>query len=144
MMKKSLMKRVFAVALVLAMVFALCACGGAKFSVTQTPKKMTIKINEAKQDDFIETSMFEVGKNYETEIDAELESGEVLIEFCECIYMSSAEDDDSKYLPGDVIYSVTVSGDDDQDLDVAPEQYVIRVTAQSDTTGTVVIQTEKD
>ena len=124
------------------MIALLAACSGAAFSMTTTGQKSTLKANEAEDGTFIETEYTSVGKNRIAVIEADLEKGQLQIDFVE-VTVFAHTDQPADVIQGDIAVSVTVGSDDKEQVDLPKGDYVIRITAVGTTTGEAKIVIEK-
>ena len=138
-MSKKRTKVIVAVALIIAL---LAGCSGAAFSMTTTGQKSTLKANEAEDGTFIETEYTSVGKNRIAVIEADLEKGQLQIDFVE-VTVFAHENQPADVIQGDIAVTVTVSSDDKEQIDLPKGDYVIRITAVGTTTGEAKIVIEK-
>ena len=136
------MKHIKFAVCVMLIIALLGACGGAKFSMTSTGQKSTVKANEAEDGDFIETEYTSVGKNRIAVIEADLEKGQLQIDFVEVTVFAHV-DEPADVIEGDVAVSVTVGSGDKEQVDIPKGDYVIRITAVGTTTGEAKIVIEK-
>ena len=120
----------------------LVGCSGAAFSMTTTGQKSKVKANEAEDGTFIETEYTSVGKNRIAVIEANLEKGQLQIDFVE-VTVFAHENQPADVIEGDVAVSVTVGSDDKEQIDLPRGDYVIRITAVGTTTGEAKIEIEK-
>ncbi|MBO4881366.1 MAG: hypothetical protein J5555_06765 [Firmicutes bacterium] len=136
------MKHIRAAICILVIIALLSACSGAKFSMTTTGQKSTVKVNEAEDGDFIETEYTSVGKNRIAVIEADLDKGQLQIDFVEVTVFAHV-DQPADVIEGDIAVSVTVGSDDKEQIDLPQGDYVIRITAVGTTTGEAKIEIEK-
>ncbi|MBR5981444.1 MAG: hypothetical protein IK035_05495, partial [Firmicutes bacterium] len=83
-----------------------------------------------------------VGKNRIAVIEANLEKGQLQIDFVE-VTVFAHENQPADVIEGDVAVSVTVGSDDKEQIDLPRGDYVIRITAVGTTTGEAKIEIEK-
>ena len=136
------MKRIKAAVCILMIIALLVGCSGATFSMTTTGQKSKVKANEAEDGTFIETEYTSVGKNRIAVIEANLEKGQLQIDFVE-VTVFAHENQPADVIEGDVAVSVTVGSDDKEQIDLPRGDYVIRITAVGTTTGEAKIEIEK-
>ena len=136
------MKHIKVAVCILLTIALLAACSGAAFSMTTTGQKSTLKANEAEDGTFIETEYTSVGKNRIAVIEANLEKGQLQIDFVE-VTVFAHENQPADVIEGDVAVSVTVGSDDQEQIDLPKGDYVIRITAVGTTTGEAKIEIEK-
>ena len=132
----------FIICILLLAALLLTACGGAVFSATSTGQKSTVKANGAQDGDFIELEYTSVGKNRMAVIDSSLDKGQLLIEFVE-VTVFAHTDQPADVIQGDVAVSITVEGDDSEQIDLPKGDYVMRFTAVGETNGEVKVEIEK-
>ena len=137
-----MMKRFIIAGCLIAVLALLTACSGAVFSATTTGQKSTVKANDAQDGDFIELEYTSVGKNRMAVIEPSLEKGQLLIEFVE-VTVFAHTDQPADVIQGDVAVSVTVGGDDSEQIDLPKGDYVMRFTAVGETRGEVKVEIEK-
>ena len=136
------MKHIKAAVCILMIIALLVGCSGAAFSMTTTGQKSKVKANEAEDGTFIETEYTSVGKNRIAVIEANLEKGQLQIDFVE-VTVFAHENQPADVIEGDVAVSVTVGSDDKEQIDLPRGDYVIRITAVGTTTGEAKIEIEK-
>lgn len=135
------MKRLLIV-LMTALVLLLNGCSGFSFEMTRVGDDTTI---EAKADDgkYAETDYFTVGKNEEVIISSELNKGKLQIDFAEAFVFISTDSSPNEVTAGEVIKSVTVSGQDSVVVDLPEGDYLMQITAIGRTEGIVKINVAK-
>lgn len=131
------------IAILLALVLILSACGAAKFSLTSVGSKFSLEANEAEDGDFIESQYYSVGKDRVAVIASELEKGELQIDFVEAMVFDHADDDPDVYL-GDVAVSVVLGAQDEQTVELPRGDFVVRFTAIGTLTGKASVEIEKE
>ena len=136
------MKHIKAAVCILMIIALLVGCSGAAFSMTTTGQKSKVKANEAEDGTFIETEYTSVGKNRIAVIEANLEKGQLQIDFVE-VTVFAHENQPADVIEGDVAVSVTGGSDDKEQIDLPRGDYVIRITAVGTTTGEAKIEIEK-
>lgn len=138
------MKKVKHLFMVLAvMVFTLSGCGEAKYVFSGTGTKFKIEVN-AGNDDYGESFDFSVGKNRQIVISPELSEGSLTIDFAEVDIFMTDPDTPEDRIVGDVIGSVTITGNEQVTITLPEYEYVMQCTAHGSTKGTVTVEVVKN
>lgn len=124
-------------ALLLAAVLLMTGCS-ATFTITGSGSKNTIKVQKAPDGTIAETNNFSIKSGRTTVITSSLDKGKLRIDFVEVtIFHQDKGPDEVMY--GSVVESVTVGPGETLELNIAPGDYVIQMTAVGETNGTVVV-----
>ena len=131
-------RRIAVIAILLALAMILTACKGG-FVISGTNSKLTIKIEDAKNDAYAESQDFSVGKNKAASVTSSLEKGKLKIDFVEVVVTKDDKDNEQIDYFGTKA-TVTVGPGETQKVEIPNGDYVMQLTAVGETTGTVVVE----
>ena len=138
-MKKSVL--FFLSVLICSLIF--CGCDKVfNYDITTVLDKTTIKVLDAGDNAYGESSPIEVGKNRVLQIESALEKGKLKIDFAEVTAVGSSDTSDD-YIVGDVVESITLSPQDKIELSLEPGDYLLQMTTIGETKGTITIEIVK-
>ena len=121
----------------------LCGCGKVfNYDITTVLDKTTIKVLDAGDNAYGESSPIEVGKNRVLQIESALEKGKLKIDFAEVTAVGSSDTSDD-YIVGDVVESITLSPQDKMELSLESGDYLLQMTTIGETKGTITIEIVK-
>ncbi len=135
-MKKLL--SVFAVIVLAFSMLTMVSCGKSEFSGESVDdKSMTITASKADMGDYFVTGSLVFEEGEQLNIKADLESGELTIEFISAEGMDNP--DELPDVEGDAQYTAHVSSDDEQTVSMPAGSYMVKATVAEKATGTVAI-----
>lgn len=136
------MKRMKLFCLLMAvMVLFASGCSG-NYEFSGSSDHHTIKVN-ASDGAYGESYDFIVSKDRDTVIQADLSSGSLQIEFAHVTIVMTDPDVPEDVIVGQVEKTVTLSGKDQVTISLPEDSYIMQVTANGSTKGTVKIDINK-
>lgn len=131
-------RRIAVIAILLALAMILTACKGG-FVISGTNSKLTIKIEDAKNDAYAESQDFSIGKNKAASVTSSLDKGKLKIDFVEVVITKDDKgNEQTDYF--DTQATVTVGPGETQKVDIPNGDYVMQLTTIGETNGTVVVE----
>ena len=118
------------------LVLVLTGCGAVKYEITGGFSKMTVKVHNVDDQAYGESQEFSTKGNIT--IEPELKKGSLQIEFAEVVNWASADEPDN-YEVIAIAKTVTVTGNEKQEIEIPSGDYILQMTAIGNTDSTVII-----